>query len=131
MTEKDPCKWQHIENEQAENLACGDDRAVPSSSKEVFFQPADEVAQAQMPFDGNSVLSDGDCRAETGKFNEFSEFHVVDYFHGEAPMRSQGFISGTFQDLERADARVGTGIGIADLIGVCGELEAHAKKRDQ
>ena len=50
-------------------------------AKKFFLHAAHEIAQAQVPCNGDIMLRYADAGAKTSEFDELAEFHVVNDFH--------------------------------------------------
>jgi hypothetical protein len=79
---------------------------VTHSRKKVFCDPADEIAKTRMPANDDKILCNTSLRAKTRLLDDFSQFHIIDNFHGEASVRTAGFVGRTLEQLKSADADV-------------------------
>ncbi len=97
---------QKVREDQSGDRDGGKTEVVTHSRKKVFCDPADEIAQTRMPANDDKILCHASPRAKTRLLDDFSQFHVIDDLHGEASVRTAGFVSRALEQLESADADV-------------------------
>src|ERR1700687_4088207 len=85
-----------------------------------------------MPANGDGVLRESHFRTKTGLFDDLAQLHVIDDFHGQAPVRATALVGTAFEQLKCTHAHVGAGMWVADARRVGGEMETepHESKQD-
>ena len=88
-------------------------RTEAGSREEVFRGAEDHIGDPGVPMDAHGVACARDARRNARFLGELAEFHVVDDFHGQTPVRAHFFVRAAPNELKSADAGVDAGARIA------------------
>src|SRR6266478_8956924 len=121
-------KGRDVDEKKARYPQGDDAHLVARACKKILRHAADQIAEARVPANRYAVLRDSHSRTKTSPLDDFSQFHVIQDFHGQPAVRPAGFVRGALHHLECADSDVEVRMRIADPVGIRGDLEYKTEK---
>jgi len=84
-----------------------------------------------VPAHDDEILRNARSRTKTRLLDDFSQFHIIHNFHGQAAVGAAGFIGAALEELECANPDISARIGIGHAIRIDGNVKRHAKKSNK
>src|SRR5712692_8281875 len=131
MAEDNAKERSDVDEKEAADSGAHKPQVVTEAGEEILGNPADEITQSVVPANNHGILRDSDPGTKSRSLDEFSEFHIVDDFHGQPAMRAAGLVRGTLQELEGANSHIERRMRVANPVRVGGEVEGRDEERDE
>src|ERR1700674_3652780 len=87
MTENESGDWRHVCKKHSGYREHGKTEAEPDSGKKILRDSSNEIAQTRVPPNDKKILRDCCTGAKTRLLDDFCQFHIINDFHGQSPVR--------------------------------------------
>src|SRR5712692_6316352 len=131
MAEDNAKERSDVEEKEADDSGAHKPQVVTEAGEEILGNPADEITQSVVPANNHGILRDSDPGTKSRSLDEFSEFHIVDDFHGQPAMRAAGLIRGALHELKGSSSHIERKMRVANPVRVGGEVKDRDEEGDE